>query len=321
MRRCVGDAELQRRARVECRDRLFEHRACAGAVARLRSGSRARRDSSSVRLPLEPSRSSGERSGRRCFAPGGLFLLGFHLTWIRNREPSSSYGTSAHGAECSARAEPIMRIHDMLLSGGYAARGHAGGLPDVLAMASAAVHVAVSDRGERTDAGVSRRRRRRRRTGCRRPKIVVLGDSLTAGSGLLETQSYPALLQEKIDADGLRVRGRERRRVRRHVGRRPPPARLGRCRTTCRVLVVALGANDGLRGLSVAEMKQNLAQIIETRAARRAVLVILAGMEAPPNYGAEYAASFRQAYRDLAQRLPVPFVPFLLDKVAGQCRR
>ena len=84
-----------------------------------------------------------------------------------------------------------------------------------------------------------------------------------------------------------------------------------------RVLVVALGANDGLRGLSVAEMKQNLAQIIETARARH-VLVILAGMEAPPNYGAEYAAAFRQAYRELALQYHVPFIPFLLDKVAGQ---
>ena len=66
-----------------------------------------------------------------------------------------------------------------------------------------------------------------------------------------------------------------------------------------RILIVALGANDGLRGLSVKEMKQNLAQIIESARAK-GVLVILAGMEAPPNYGPEYVASFRQAYRDLA---------------------
>ena len=62
---------------------------------------------------------------------------------------------------------------------------------------------------------------------------------------------------------------------------------------------MALGANDGLRGLSVQEMKQNLAQIIEAARAK-SVVVILAGMEAPPNYGPEYAASFRQAYRELA---------------------
>jgi acyl-CoA thioesterase-1 len=84
-----------------------------------------------------------------------------------------------------------------------------------------------------------------------------------------------------------------------------------------RVLIVALGANDGLRGLSVSEMKRNLGQIIETARAKN-IVVILAGMEAPPNYGAEYATSFRQAYRELAQQYRVLFIPFLLDKVAGQ---
>jgi acyl-CoA thioesterase-1 len=84
-----------------------------------------------------------------------------------------------------------------------------------------------------------------------------------------------------------------------------------------RVLIVALGGNDGLRGLPVTEMKQNLAQIIETARAKN-ISVILAGMEAPPNYGSDYAASFRKVYRDLAQEYRLPFVPFLLDKVAGQ---
>src|SRR5262249_21713628 len=83
-----------------------------------------------------------------------------------------------------------------------------------------------------------------------------------------------------------------------------------------RVLVLALGANDGLRGLPVDEMKRNLAQIIEG-AGRKQVAVVLAGMEAPPNYGPEYAAGCRQVYRDLASQYRLPLVPFLLDKVAG----
>ena len=83
-----------------------------------------------------------------------------------------------------------------------------------------------------------------------------------------------------------------------------------------RVLVLALGANDGLRGLSVAEMKKNLTAIIE-RAKARGVIVILAGMEAPPNYGQEYAAAFRQAFRQVALEQRVLFIPFLLQDVAG----
>jgi acyl-CoA thioesterase-1 len=148
-----------------------------------------------------------------------------------------------------------------------------------------------------------------------RPKIVLLGDSLTAGLGLLQEQAYPALLQKKIDSDGYDYEVE-------NAGVSGDTSAGGLRRLDwalegdVRILVLALGANDGLRGLSTAEMKRNLTQIIE-RARERNILVILAGMEAPPNYGAEYAASFRQAYREIAQRERVTFIPFLLDRVAG----
>ena len=83
-----------------------------------------------------------------------------------------------------------------------------------------------------------------------------------------------------------------------------------------RVLILALGANDGLRGLPPGEMKRNLEEIIE-RAKERNITVILAGMEAPPNYGPEYTAAFRRVYQDLAREHDVRFLPFLLDTVAG----
>ena len=154
------------------------------------------------------------------------------------------------------------------------------------------------------------------RTTDARPKIAILGDSLTAGLGLSETQSYPHLLQKRIDADGFRYEV-----MNAGVSGDTSAGGLRRLdwvlQEDVRVLVVALGANDGLRGLSVSEMKHNLGQIIETARAKH-VVVILAGMEAPPNYGAEYASSFRQAYRELALQYRVPFIPFLLDKVAGQ---
>ena len=149
-----------------------------------------------------------------------------------------------------------------------------------------------------------------------RPRIVALGDSLTAGYGLLENQSYPALLQEHIDAEGY-----EFEVVNAGVSGDTSAGGLRRLdwalEGNVRVLIVALGANDGLRGLSVDEMKENLTVIIR-RARERNVVVVLAGMEAPPNYGPEYATAFRQAYREVAQRERVLFVPFLLDKVAGQ---
>jgi acyl-CoA thioesterase-1 len=149
-----------------------------------------------------------------------------------------------------------------------------------------------------------------------RPKVVALGDSLTAGYGLVESQSYPAILQQRIDADGYGfdvVNAGVSGDTSAGGVRRLDWALDG----DVKVLILALGANDGLRGLSVQEMKQNLTTII-TRARERNIVVILAGMEAPPNYGQEYATAFRQAYRDIAQREKVLFLPFLLDKVAGQ---
>lgn len=149
-----------------------------------------------------------------------------------------------------------------------------------------------------------------------RPKIVALGDSLTAGYGLLEMQAYPALLQKKLEEDGY-----DWEVVNAGVSGDTSAAGLQRLdwalqEQNVRVLIVELGANDGLRGLPVDQMKKNLAAIIEAAQTRR-IAVLLAGMEAPPNYGPEYASSFRQVYRDLARQFNVIFVPFMLDKVAG----
>jgi acyl-CoA thioesterase-1 len=149
-----------------------------------------------------------------------------------------------------------------------------------------------------------------------RPKVVALGDSLTAGLGLVESQAYPAILQQRIDAAGYGFEV-----VNAGVSGDTSAGGVRRLDWALdgdvKVLILALGANDGLRGLSVQDMKQNLTTIVR-RARERKVVVILAGMEAPPNYGQEYSTAFRQAYRDIAEREKVLFLPFLLDKVAGQ---
>jgi acyl-CoA thioesterase-1 len=148
-----------------------------------------------------------------------------------------------------------------------------------------------------------------------RPKIVFLGDSLTVGLGLVESQAYPALIQNHLDEDGYRFEV-----VNAGVSGDTSAGGLRRLdwalEGDVRVLVLALGANDGLRGLSVAEMKQNLTTIIE-RARTRNIVIILAGMEAPPNYGPEYTQAFRAAFRDVAAKERVLFIPFLLNNVAG----
>jgi acyl-CoA thioesterase-1 len=148
------------------------------------------------------------------------------------------------------------------------------------------------------------------------PKIVVLGDSLTAGLGLLELQAFPALLQAKLHADGYKWDV-----INAGISGDTSAAGLQRVNWALsqgdvRILVLELGANDGLRGLPVSEMKKNLAGIIEAAQAKN-IAVLLAGMEAPPNFGPEYTVSFRQVYRDLAKEYKVTFLPFLLDKVAG----
>ncbi len=149
-----------------------------------------------------------------------------------------------------------------------------------------------------------------------RPRVVALGDSLTAGYGLVESQSYPAVLQEKLNSEGYDFEV-----VNAGVSGDTTAGAIRRLAWALdgdvKVLIVGLGGNDGLRGLSVAEMKQNLTDIVQ-RARARNVVVILAGMEAPPNYGPEYVASFRTAFTDVAAKERVLFIPFLLARVAGQ---
>lgn len=148
------------------------------------------------------------------------------------------------------------------------------------------------------------------------PRIVVLGDSLTAGLGIALDQSYPTLLQQR-----LKAKGRSYQVVNAGVSGDTSAGGLSRLdwalRGDVRILIVALGANDGLRGIPVEELKDNLAEIIE-RAQARGITVILAGMEAPPNWGRPYATAFHEVYPELAKRYRVQFVPFLLQGVAGE---
>ena len=148
-----------------------------------------------------------------------------------------------------------------------------------------------------------------------RPRVVILGDSLTAGLGLPKDQSYPTLLQQRLDKEGLKYEV-----VNAGVSGDTSAGGLARLdwalEGDVRVLIVALGGNDGLRGLPADELKSNLAQIIE-RAQQRHIQVILAGMEAPPNFGQSYIVSFHQVYPELARQFKVSLVPFLLQNVAG----
>ena len=148
-----------------------------------------------------------------------------------------------------------------------------------------------------------------------RPRIVFLGDSLTAGLGLPSDQSYPSLIGKKLKAEGYDydvVNAGVSGDTSAGGSRRLDWSLAG----DVRALVLALGANDGLRGLPTDELKKNLAVVLD-RAKAQNIPVVLAGMEAPPNNGPEYARAFRQVYTDLAKEYDVRYVPFLLLGVAG----
>jgi acyl-CoA thioesterase I len=148
-----------------------------------------------------------------------------------------------------------------------------------------------------------------------RPRIVALGDSLTAGLGLDAASAYPALLQNRLTAGGF-----DYEVVNAGVSGDTSAGGLSRLDWALdgdvRVLIVALGGNDALRALPPEELQQNVASIIEKAQARH-ITVILAGMEAPPNFGHDYVVKFHRVYPELAKRYHVAFVPFLLEGVAG----
>jgi len=148
--------------------------------------------------------------------------------------------------------------------------------------------------------------------------IVALGDSLTAGLGVGVEEAYPALLEARLRREGFDYRVV-------NAGVRGDTSAGGLRRLDWalklkpQVLIVALGANDGLRGQPPAALRANLTQIVE-RARGAGARVLLAGMRVPPNYGDEYARAFAAVYASVARATGVPLAPFLLDGVAGDPR-
>jgi acyl-CoA thioesterase I len=153
------------------------------------------------------------------------------------------------------------------------------------------------------------------KTGAARPKIIALGDSLTAGFGLAEKESYPYLLQERLRSEGYNYEV-----VNAGVSGDTSLGGLERSdwvlgHENAEILILALGANDMLRGMSVAKMKSNLDQIIRKAKAKN-MKVLLCGMLAPPTVGAKYQQEYIMAFPDLASEHKIAFLPFLLENVA-----
>jgi len=146
---------------------------------------------------------------------------------------------------------------------------------------------------------------------------VFLGDSLTAGLGLLAQQSYPQVVVDMLENEGYHVEpvnagmsGDTTAGGLRRVG--------SLLNGSTKILVLALGANDALRGLTTQQTQDNLAQTIDV-ALSKGVFVLLCGMEAPTNLGPDYRESFRNVYINLLRQYQgrISFVPFLLEGVAG----
>nr|WP_249158594.1 arylesterase [Bradyrhizobium jicamae] len=149
-------------------------------------------------------------------------------------------------------------------------------------------------------------------------KMVVLGDSLSAGYGLPAAAAFPVRLQKALEAKGIKVDMV-------NAGVSGDTSSGGRERLDWSVpdgtdaVIVELGANDALRGTDPAVTKAALSDII-TKLQARKIAVLLCGMVAPPNYGSDYAAKFNAIYPDLAKQFSVPLYPFFLDGVAAESK-
>ncbi|MGE3154996.1 MAG: arylesterase [Nitrospiraceae bacterium] len=148
-----------------------------------------------------------------------------------------------------------------------------------------------------------------------RPRIVAFGNSLTAGLGVPREQTYPALLEQRLESMGYQYRV-----INAGVSGDTTAGGLRRVpwilKSLPALVILELGANDGLRGLSLEQTKANLDAIIRLLQEAR-VTVVLAGMKLPPNYGQNYTRGFEALYADLARRYGLVLIPFFLDGVAA----
>ena len=148
--------------------------------------------------------------------------------------------------------------------------------------------------------------------------IVALGDSLTAGLGVAPDEAYPALLQARLVREGY-----PHRVVNAGVSGDTSAGGLRRVdwvlRAQPEIVIVALGANDGLRGQPVTALRANLVSIVD-RVRAAGARVLLAGMRMPPNYGAPYTRDFAAVFPDVSKQTGASLVPFLLEGVAADAR-
>ena len=152
---------------------------------------------------------------------------------------------------------------------------------------------------------------------CAEPLVLCLGDSLTEGYGVAPEQSYPSLLERRLRQSGHAAA----RVVNAGIAGSTTASAVSRLRWQLKakpeVVILALGGNDGLRGLQIEETRKNLGEAIAL-ARSRDVRVVLAGMKLPPNYGLDYTRRFEALFPALAEKHHVALIPFLLEGVAAK---
>ena len=145
--------------------------------------------------------------------------------------------------------------------------------------------------------------------------IVALGDSLTEGFGVSKEEAYPYLVEQELIRKGYSVR-MINAGISGSTSASAPSRMQWYVRVKPDIVILALGGNDGLRGLSVQHMKKNLGKAIKLASANN-IRVLLTGMQIPLNYGQDYTKSFRNAFYELAEKYQLPMIPFLLKDVGN----
>jgi acyl-CoA thioesterase-1 len=148
-------------------------------------------------------------------------------------------------------------------------------------------------------------------------KIMVYGDSLSAAYGIPQQQGWTSLLQKKLDAERYQYKV-----VNTSISGETTSGGVSRIQHTLeqtkpKIIILELGANDGLRGLPIQEMTANLNTIIE-HSKKSGAKILLVGMRIPPNYGPQYTKRFSQSYVQLSQEHSIPLVPFMLENIAAK---
>lgn len=152
-------------------------------------------------------------------------------------------------------------------------------------------------------------------------KILILGDSLTEGYGVTESEAYPFILEKKLNFDSEGNSKKNFQVINGGISGATTSGGVSRINWLLQskpdFLILALGGNDGLRGIPIEKIKENLIKVV-VAAQSNNIPVLLAGMKIPPNYGVEYSESFTKLYSQISMEYNISMIPFLLQGVGGE---